>query len=434
MTDDNTPENHTPKQPNQADTSATETKAEASSEQPVAEKTPKVAASAPASVQDRIAKGTAEKNSDSGRPEAKQKPLKVKAKLGWGAKLLLLLAFLLALAAAAAVGYLVYQQQQTKLADLEERQALSRERQGQIGKLAELEQQLKSLTQQAKQDREVLKGANQSREVLSSRMATLEKEITVITGSHRIDWMLREVEHFINVAEQRLSLLGDARGALALMLEAEDIVRSMQEPTSRPLRQAMVKDIHELKLASETSIDVDGLFLRLSDLANRVESLGIPSYELVQRPKDIEVSVSGDKKGIELFMDRFTDFLGSLFRYQKHAKSQPLLLTSQRDYLAQSIILLLNQAQLALLQRDNEAYHLSLNEVKERVRAYIRLHTPETQFFIGEISELASVQLRPKVPSIEGSSRAVRVFREFWNKEKLIREQQAMALKQEKAE
>lgn len=410
MTDENTPNNNTPEQPEQS--SASGTGADQSS--------PKTAASAPASVQDKIAEGKAEP--------------KAKAKLGWGAKLLLLLAFLLALAAAAGVGYFYYQQQQNKLTDLEQRQEMAREWQGQVAMLAELEQQLIGLEQVFKKDSASLKEAKQSRDLLNSRMATLEKEIAVITGSHRIDWMLREAEHFITVAEQRLSLLGDARGALALMLEAEDIVRSMQEPTARPLRQAMITDINALKIAAETSVDVDGIFLRISDLVDRVEALGIPTFELVQDNDDIENTVSLDTQGAELFMDRFTDFLGSLFRYQKHTKSQPLLLTSQRDYIEQGIVLLLNQAQLALLQRDNEAYQLSLNEAKDRVQLYIRTHSAEAKFFLRELEALTDVTLRPAVPSLEASSRAVRVFREFWNKEKLIREQQAMALKQEEAQ
>lgn len=137
--------------------------------------------------------------------------------------------------------------------------------------------------------------------------------------------------------------------------------------------------------------------------------------------------------GVELFGARFLDFLGSLVRYQKHVKTKPLLLSAERDYLAKNIELLLNQAQLALLRGDNSAYHLSLNEAKDRIGMYVRQQTKETQFFITEVTSLASIQLKPDVPTIEASSRAVRVFREFWNKEKLVREQQAMALKQENA-
>ena len=64
---------------------------------------------------------------------------------------------------------------------------------------------------------------------------------------------------------------------------------------------------------------------------------------------------------------------------------------------------------------------------------YIQQRTGETQFFVAELSELLSVKLRPALPTIEESTRAARVFRDYWNKEKLIREQQALKLEQQSA-
>ena len=414
MTDEKKPEQEASDQPTQS------TSQSASSDAPSSNKVD-VVATAPAAV--KPAPKTAQPN----------KAEKNAAKLGWIAKLVIFLAFLLALAACLGVGYMLYQQHQELATKVEERQQQARESQAQANAISTMQAEMKTLTQQLNLERDAIKSANQNRELLQSRMSTLEKEIATVTGSHRIDWMLREVEHFINVAEQRLSLLGDARGALALMLEADDIVRAMSEPTARPLREALVKDIHELKLAAETSVDTDGIFLRISDLAKRVDQLGLPHYEMRQEAPVDTMSEDMPEDGLELLGARFVTFLDSLFRYQKHVKSKPMLLSAERDYLAQSIVLLLHQAQLALLRGDNTAYHLSLTEARERIGLYVRQQTKETQFFITEVTALGAIQLRPEVPTIEASSRAVRVFREFWNKEKLIREQEAMALQRENA-
>ena len=414
MTDEKKPEQEASDQPTQS------TSQSASSDAPSSNKVD-VVSTAPAAV--KPAPKTAQPN----------KAEKNAAKLGWIAKLVIFLAFLLALAACLGVGYMLYQQHQELATKVEERQQQARESQAQANAISTMQAEMKTLTQQLKLERDAIKSANQNRELLQSRMSTLEKEIATVTGSHRIDWMLREVEHFINVAEQRLSLLGDARGALALMLEADDIVRAMSEPTARPLREALVKDIHELKLAAETSVDTDGIFLRISDLAKRVDQLGLPHYDMRQEAPVDTMSEDMPEDGLELLGARFVTFLDSLFRYQKHVKSKPMLLSAERDYLAQSIVLLLHQAQLALLRGDNTAYHLSLTEARERIGLYVRQQTKETQFFITEVTALGAIQLRPEVPTIEASSRAVRVFREFWNKEKLIREQETMALQRENA-
>ena len=242
--------------------------------------------------------------------------------------------------------------------------------------------------------------------------------------------MLREVEHFITVAEQRLTLLGDATGALALLQEADDIVRAMQEPSARPLREALVRDIHKLKLAAETNVDVEGIFLRLSQLSDRVIKLGIPSFELKQAPMEPEPGEVLPEEGLALFWYRFKKFLGSLYDYQKHPKGRPITLTEDREFLARNVVMLLQQAQLALLRGDNEAYRVSLTGARERVEMYIQQQTGETRFFVAELSDLLKVKLRPPMPTIEESTRGVRVFRDFWNKEKLIREQQVQKLQQ----
>lgn len=377
-----------------------------------------VASTAPPSVQDKIKRA---------------KPAPVQARLGWLPRTVLALSLLLAVAAAALVGYQFYLFQQEKIQLLADREAINATLQSRAGRLDKLEGDITQLTQQLKQERDALKSANQNRELLQSRISVLEKDIAAISGAHRIDWMLREVEHFITVAEQRLTLLGDARGALALLQEADDIVRAMQEPSARPLREALVRDVHKLKLAADTNVDVEGIFLRLSALSDRVVKLGIPSFELKQEPLQPQAGEALPEEGPALFWYRFKRFLSSLYDYQKHPKGRPITLTEDREFLARNVIMLLQQAQLALLRGDNEAYRVSLTGARERVEMYIQQRTGETQFFVAELSELLSVKLRPALPTIEESTRAVRVFRDYWNKEKLIREQQALKLERQSA-
>lgn len=364
----------------------------------------------------------------SGKAKTNAKP--AKAKLTWAARLVLLFSLLLSLAAAGVVGYLFYQQQLERNVALEERNEITRELQGRTTHLEQIQKQIDEITRQRSQERRAIRSANDNREVLEARMSTLEENITSITGTNRIDWMLREVEHFVTVAEQRLSLLGDTRGALALLTEADGIVRAMQEPTARRLREALLKDIHKLKEASASNVDVDGVFIRISSLTERVDKLGIPSYDLKQGSVQTPSEAIPDD-GMALFVYRFDHFLKSLFNYQKHEKGRPAVLTADREFLVQSVILLLQQAQLALLSGDNEAYHLSLLGAKQRAQLFIHQQSGESKLFVTEVNDLLKVQLAPKVPSIESSLRAVQVFREFWSKEKLLREQQAMSLHRE---
>lgn len=351
------------------------------------------------------------------------KPEPVRARLSAAARLALTLALLLSFAALGGAGYLFYLQKLERMSYTQDQMNLTSQISERGTQITALKNELQQATQQLAQDRAALIKANESRTQLQGRMAALEKDIAQVTGSHRIDWMLKEVEHFIFVAERRLSLLGDTAGALALLQEADDIARAMQEPAVRPLRDALVKDMHSLTLAAETSIDTDGLFLRIDQLVDRVPALNIPRYELYQESPGASSAEPLPDNGLPLFWRRFTDFIRSLVRFQKHEKAKPLLLTAERDYLAQSIVLLLEQSQLALLRGDTQAYRLSLTEARRRVDTYIHLQTQESKLFLSELDALAQIKLRPPVPGIQDSVRAVQVFREFWAREKIEREQ-----------
>ena len=337
---------------------------------------------------------------------------------------------LLAVAGAAALGYWM---QMERVQSLETLTNLRNDINNRAAALNDLRNQLDQVANQVKQDRQAIQKGTSARDDLASRMAALEKQVAIVTGSHRIDWMLKEIEHFIQLAERRTSLLGDAKGALALLQEADGVARDLNEPAARGLREALVRDTHALKIAAETSVDVDGIFLRISRLVDRVPQLNIPRYELMQtEPLTQEGAQPAD--GIELFWGRFVGFLESLVRYQKHEKQKPVLLTSQRDYLAQSLVLLLEQGQLALLRGDNNAYRLSLNEARERINHFQQIQPQEIKLFNSELEALAAIKLQPPMPTLEESVRAVQVFREFWAKEKIERERARMKLEMQQAD
>ncbi|MCG8670114.1 MAG: uroporphyrinogen-III C-methyltransferase, partial [Pseudomonadales bacterium] len=86
------------------------------------------------------------------------------------------------------------------------------------------------------------------------------------------------------------------------------------------------------------------------------------------------------------------------------------------------IQLLLEQAQLGLLRGDQAVYTASLNEAAKRVKAYLRTNTGEAEAFLTKLSDLSAAIVQSDVPSIEGSVRAVKVFRDFWQQEKIERQ------------
>lgn len=336
-----------------------------------------------------------------------------------------------ALAALGGVGYL-WNEGRVEKAKLEfEKHNQQVELEAQRTQLAALQSTIDSLQKELGETKLLAANVQSDSNLLNGRLSAIEGQIAEMTGSHRIDWMLKEVEHFIMVAERRLSLLGDVNGAQALMFEADQLVREMAEPAARPLRKAVQEDLYALNQAAEVSVDTEGLFTKLGLLNDKVGDLKISSikYEMELTQSPTEEIVPED--GLAYAWYEIKHFFKSLVRVQHVTENEikPLLLQDQQAFIEQNIRLLLEQAQLALLRGDQIVYNASLKEVANRINTYLRTNTSESQAFLKTLAELRQEVIDPAVPSIENSVRAVQVFRDYWQKEKVERQLSRAAIK-----
>ena len=371
--------------------------------------------------------GSAEKADESGtapsRKQHKEKALSNQSSSSFPA-VTAVIAILLAIVAAAGVVYLWNESRVEQARQAYAGNSLQADLAAQNARLEAMQANVANLGQQLEAAKAFAAEVKTNNQTLDGRVAAIEGEIAEMTGSNRIDWMLREVEHFVMVAERRLSLLADVDGALALMIEADQLVRDMAEPAARPLRNALQADLQALQQASAVSVDTEGLFSRLSLLAEKVPALRAASINYEMSLATEKETAAPPPDGLAYAWYEVKRFFSSLVRVQRVTDSEikPLLLQDQQIFVEQNIRLLLEQAQLALLRGDQSVYRASLNEVGSRVREYLRTNTREAEAFLKSVAELKSATVEPEVPSIEGSVRAVQVFRDYWQKEKVERQ------------
>jgi len=360
-------------------------------------------------------------------------PSKRKAGGGIASKIVMTVMLLAALGAAGGVGWLFVftQQDQQQL-----KAALARQQQ-QIDTLqTQWRQQSKAVENQDNQLKNELKNVGLVQSQVQARVGSVESQLSEMTGMHRIDWMLKEAEHFIVVAERRLSLLADVDGALALLIEADALVKEMKEPTTRSLREALTRDIDTLKLAASTHVDTEGLFARIGVVINKLQDLEQASLSFKAGEETLAVLptvTEAPNDALGRFVYKLQAFAGTLVRIKQtdEIRLKPLLQEDQQAYLQQNLMALLEQAQLALLRSDYGSYRLSLTQAKQRITQYLSTDNRAAKRVLEELNALASLELGNKIPSLEASVRAVQVFREFWLQEKVQRELQKNLLKQQ---
>ena len=349
-------------------------------------------------------------------------------------KVVIAFTILIAIAALVGVAYLLneYRVEKAKLAF--ENTSLQADLDAQKSQVAALQSTLSNLQERMQDTNNSLGNMQSGTRMLDGRLSAIEGQIAEMTGSQRIDWMLKEVEHFVMVAERRLSLLGDVDGALALLFEADQLVREMAEPAARPLRKAIQEDLYSLQQASESSVDTEGLFAKLALLRDRLPQLKTAAVNYEMKLAINETDPAVPDAGWRYALYEVEQFFRSLVRVQRVTDEEikPLLLQDQQAFVEQNIKLLLEQAQMALLRGNQSIYRASLAEAENRVKGYLRTDTTEATAFLKSLRELNRATVEPTVPSITESVRAVQVFSDFWQQEKVERQLQRAAIEAEK--
>ena len=73
----------------------------------------------------------------------------------------------------------------------------------------------------------------------------------------RTDWLLAEAEYLIRIANQRLQIEKDIRGALAALESADEVLRETDDVGVYPVREQLAREI--MALRSVTDVDRTGL-------------------------------------------------------------------------------------------------------------------------------------------------------------------------------
>ena len=243
---------------------------------------------------------------------------------------------------------------------------------------------------------------------LESRIANLESS----SGTTSQDWIIAEVEYLLRMANQRILMEQDPKGALALFKAADAIVADAQGLTAFSLREAMAADIARLEAVK--MLDKEGLYLRLSAFVGQVGEL--KQRELLYSPPvEEDAPVSLQELSI---VDRITSFIAkagnriaSLIDYRRNeVEITPILPPEEEYYLRQNLMLKLQMAQIALLDRNSEIFVVSLMESVSWINKYFDPSDAATIAMRSGLEELLAIDVQQDMPDVTASLEEVRLL------------------------
>jgi uroporphyrin-3 C-methyltransferase len=345
-------------------------------------------------------------------PKSADSPEKVKSASRWPA----LAALVLSIIALVLIGYLGWQGWQWQQGNAQALQQISEQADSaQTDAQAQLTQELDSLQQQMATLKSQAQTDKSGIDALQERLTQSIQQVMSRQQSSRKDWLLAEVEYLLRLANQRVLMEQTADGALKLLKSADLILKETDDVSIYEVRKALAADIAALE--SVPRLDTEGAFLQLGALNTQVDRLSlVPVTNKRELPALLEqitpdsVSESwtqGLKSSWDSAMNKFEQLI--VIQHRDEAV-EPLLSPEQHFFLQQNLHLMLEQAQLALLQRKQNAYDSALGKAENWIDTYFDPQDATTNALLRGIAELKLLQVSPEVPDISGSLNTLKAY------------------------
>jgi uroporphyrin-3 C-methyltransferase len=227
------------------------------------------------------------------------------------------------------------------------------------------------------------------------------------TSSH--DWVYAEVEYLVRMANQRVLMEQDANSALQLLQSADEIIRETDGLMAHRLREALAHDIVALKAVS--SPDTQGIYLELSALVSQVPLLGrtLPAYQAPSSATDQSPAPSGFLVRILGLIRHAGTKIAHLVDFRRDESAiKPILPPKEEYFLRQNLVLKLQIAQMALLERNQSVFQSALGEAQIWVSGSFDGKNPGTVAMVKSIRRLSASQVAVDLPDIASSLKAAR--------------------------
>ncbi len=274
---------------------------------------------------------------------------------------------------------------------------------------ASIEQRLDAVQQHDKALAAQDQSLAQTLRALSTRHDAIAKQLDDLHGARRAGLLAAEAEYLARLAAQRLALMQDPAGALALLGAAEALLKDIHDADAHAARAALASDMALLRTAS--SLDVESLYLRLAALpvavdviAGRATDAQPASSKITQPP-----AVSAARTTNESWWQRMQNSLLSLVTVRRvNAPLTPMITAGEHALAARHFGLLIEQAQLALLQHRAGIYRHSLEQADIWLARIAAGEPASRNALHREIANLQTLDIGGKQPDLALSIAATR--------------------------
>ncbi|MEZ0149608.1 MAG: uroporphyrinogen-III C-methyltransferase [Candidatus Reddybacter sp.] len=256
------------------------------------------------------------------------------------------------------------------------------------------------------------------REEQQSQLELLERNGDAGRGKHLLD----EAEFLIRLANQRLQVERSPKGAQSLLESADQVLAKLDDPGLISLRKTLSENIAALRRT--TIIDREGIFLRigaLSDLVMTFSALPAHGLDVVEAvdesiPTDETIGMLEEERWYQNLWHNLRQATQGFVDRHFHVRSleqplAPLMSIDREAQLRHSLLIILGNAQQAVLREEAGIYRASLARAEKDIAQYFAAND-DTRAIIEQLQALQAEAVQQGLPDISASLYTLRDYRD----------------------
>lgn len=256
--------------------------------------------------------------------------------------------------------------------------------------------------------------AHQQQTMTQENLAALQQQVSILSGDNK-GWVLAEVDYLVQLANLQLRINRNVYTAMTLLQTADQRLASLHQGQLTEIRHALISDLHELQ--NTPQLDKEGLLLKLHALSEQISKLSIvPQKISILNTEASPTDVTRLEKILTLWKKAWDSTVQALQQIViVHRRDQiiiPLLAPDEEVLLRQNLVLLLQQAQWAVLNNEPLIYKPSL----QRTIDWLKRYFPDnhiTQSLLADLAQLQTVDVNPTLPTLTKTFAAIHKARQI---------------------
>jgi uroporphyrinogen-III synthase len=228
-------------------------------------------------------------------------------------------------------------------------------------------------------------------------------ELRQIENSGKDTWRVREAGYYVELANANLQFENNIPLAIQLLQTADHQVQTINDPKLDVLRKVLADDIANLQ--SVPQVDYKGIYLRLAALDAQVDKL-----PMLLKPAENTVNSTTTnnnqawwRRGLEESWQTLQKIV--VVRYRATG-APPLVTPEQQDFLMQNIHGMLQRAMWAVINKNADIYHSSLQQAIDWMHQYFMANSALTESMQTNLVQLQQIDIHPTTPKIIASVQA----------------------------